>query len=166
MTKFDWIILLLTATLITILLGFAFIADKRREEREDRELKEAERNRFSEDVVWKEQLEFEKRSDENVVLPDGIRGQKAYIYRHLMSRWYDELIAKHRFNELMAHNIRRDWVIYMDLLDREERLSYLSVESSIEDKRAACGLIVQDEKKLLLRGLNIFLSRSDLTRHA
>jgi hypothetical protein len=147
MTKLDWIILLLIAILALCLLWFAFIADKRREEREDRLLKEAERNRISEDNVRKEQLEFEKRLDMNVDLPDGIRWQKAYIYRHLMSKWFDDLTAKHRYDELMANKIRRDWLTYMALLERHETSSFLSAESSAEDSRDAYDRHAWEERK-------------------
>jgi hypothetical protein len=74
-------------------------------EKEKRQSDEWERQRLSDENVLKLQAAFEERLDDNADLPDGIRWQKAYIYRHLMSKWFSVLIAKHRYDEAMSKKI-------------------------------------------------------------
>jgi hypothetical protein len=106
--------------------------DKRRNEaleKRDRELKEAERNKFNEENVRKIQLEFECRLEETIYW------REAYIYRHLMSKWFSSLIEKYRYDKSMSNKIRSDWLSYMSLLKQAGSLRFLSLHSSNEDKR-------------------------------
>src|ERR1700730_1407085 len=73
-------------------------------------LEEFERDRFSDESVLKAQLEFEKRLEENVDLPDGIRCKRAFIYRNLMTKWFRALIAANRYDEAMSKQIKSDWL--------------------------------------------------------
>jgi hypothetical protein len=98
-------------------------------EKRDRELKEAERNKFNEENVRKIQLEFEWRLEETIYW------REAYIYRHLMSKWFSGLIEKYRYDKSRSNKIRSDWLSYMSLLKQAGSLSFLSLHSSNEDKR-------------------------------
>src|SRR6516164_46359 len=90
---------------------------------------ESERNRLTDDNVLKAMADFEMRLDENADLPDGIGWRKAYIYRHLMSTWFDSLIAKYHYDESISANIRSDWLSYMYLLESESKSSFRSFET-------------------------------------
>jgi hypothetical protein len=87
----------------------------------------------------KSQAEFERRLNENADLPAGIRWQKAYTYRHLMSKWFASLIAKYRYDDVMTKKIKTDWLNYLDLLESQSTTDFLSLESSNEKKREAYG---------------------------
>jgi len=90
---------------------------------------ESERNRFTDENVLKAKADFEMRLDENADLPDGIGWQKAYIYRHLMSKWFDSLNARYRYDESISASIRSEWLSYMYLLESESKSSYWSFET-------------------------------------
>ena len=97
-------------------------------------LEEAEKHRFSDDNVLKEQLYFERRLNENSDLPDAIGWREAYIYRHLMSKWFGQLIGKYRHNKVKARRIRADWLMYMYLLEEQSMSVFLGVESENQGK--------------------------------
>jgi len=90
---------------------------------------EWERNRLSDENVLKAKADFEMRIDQNADLPYGIGWRKAYIYRNLMSKWFDSLVAKYRYDESISTKIRSDWVGYMYLLESESKSTFLSFET-------------------------------------
>jgi hypothetical protein len=90
---------------------------------------EWERNRLSDESVLKVKADFEMRLDENADLPDGIGWRKAYIYRNLMSKWFDSLIVKYHYDESMSTKIRSDWLSYMYFLESESKSSFLSFKT-------------------------------------
>ena len=92
---------------------------------------------LSEENVIRAQMAFEQRLDSTVDLPDGIRGKQAYIYRNLMRKWFDDLVAKHGFDEVMARKIRSDWLNYMELIESQGRSSFLSLECENRNKQAS-----------------------------
>jgi hypothetical protein len=100
---------------------------------------EWERQRLSDEGVLKSQVEFEQRLNENADLPDGIRWQEAYTYRHLMSKWFASLIAKYRYDDVMSKKIKTDLLDYLNLLETHSSTSFLSGESSDEKKRDTYG---------------------------
>jgi len=108
-----------------------FLQEKSKNESETRkqQSEECDRNRLSEENVLKAKADFELRLDENADLPDGIGWQKAYIYRNLMSKWFDSLIAKYRYEETISTNIKSDWLNYMYLLESESKSTFLSFET-------------------------------------
>jgi len=116
-------------------------------EKRNRELKEAKRNKFNEENVRKAQLEFEWRLEENVGFFDGIRWREAYIYRHLMSKWFSSLIEKYRYSKLTSNKIRSDWLSYMSLLEQAGSSSFLSLQSSNEEKRNSYRQRESEERK-------------------
>jgi hypothetical protein len=95
----------------------------------EQDSEESERNRLSDEYVLKAKADFEMRLDENVDLPDGIGWRKAYVYRNLMSKWFDSLIAKYRYDETISTNIKSDWLEYMYLLESESTSRFLSFGS-------------------------------------
>ena len=111
---------------------------------------EWERQRLSDEIVLKAKADFEKHLEEEVDLPDGIRWRKAYIYRHLMSKWSDSLIAKYRYDEPMSNKIRSDWLSYVYLLESESRSSFLSAEATDAKKQERYGQDAWLERKQYL----------------
>jgi hypothetical protein len=89
---------------------------------------ESDRNRLNDENILKAKADFEIRLDENADLPDGIGWRQAYIYRNLMSKWFDSLIAKYRYDESMSKKLSADWLSYMYLLESESKSSLLSFE--------------------------------------
>src|SRR6516162_9443719 len=108
-----------------------FLQEKSKNESDTRkqQSEESERNRLTDENVLKAKADFEMRLDENADLPDGIGWRKAYIYRNLMSKWFDSLIAKYHYDESISANIRSDWLSYMYLLESESKSSYRSFET-------------------------------------
>ncbi len=137
--------------LFAIIIGGVFLlfwwGKKVQEEKEKRQSEEWQRERFSDETVAEEQATFERRLDENADLPDGIRRQKAYIYRQLMSKWFAALIAKHRYDDAISKKIKNDWINYLDLIERHETAKYLGLESSDEKKRN----LYSEEAKQIVR---------------
>jgi hypothetical protein len=95
--------------------------------------------RLSDENVLKAQSEFEQRLDENASLPDGIVWQEAYTYRHLMRKWFATLIAQHRYDNVMSEKLKTNWLSYLDLLERQKKVSFLSAEATDEKKRESYG---------------------------
>ena len=91
--------------------------------------------KLSDDDVTATQADFERRLDENVHLPDGIRKQPAFIYRHLMREWFSILMASNRYDEKVYNKIKSDWLDYMDCLEQKETSSFSSLEAKDEEKR-------------------------------
>jgi hypothetical protein len=128
------------ALLIVIAVGLgtlilAWWMNKEQTELRKQQSEEWERERLSDENVLKKKADFERRLDENIDLPDGIRGHSAYIYRHLMSKWFDSLIAKYRYDEFMSRKIRSDWLSYMYSLESASTSGFLSVEAADADRR-------------------------------
>jgi hypothetical protein len=123
--------------IVLVLAAFFLVQRMNKDESELRkqQSEEWERKRLSEESVLKAKADFEMRLDKNADLPDGIRWQKAYIYRHLMSKWFDSLIAKYRYDELMSRKIRSDWLSYMYSLESASTSGFLSVEAADADRR-------------------------------
>jgi hypothetical protein len=54
-----------------------------------------------------------------------------------MSKWFDSLIAKYRYDESISTNIRSDWLSYMYLLESESKSSFRSFETiNVNDKES------------------------------
>jgi hypothetical protein len=116
-------------------------------QRTKQQSEEWERRRLSEENVLKAKTAFEHRLNENADLPDGIVSRKAYIYRHLMSKWFDILIAKYRYDEPMSTKLRSDWLTYMGLLESQSTSSFLWLEARDETKRDTYGEEADLERK-------------------
>jgi hypothetical protein len=86
----------------------------------------------TEEEVLAMQTKFEKRLDEQVDFPDGIRYTTVYIYKKLMRSWYSDLVSKYRYDDQMIQKLRNDWVDYMHLLESNARTSYLWMENEGE----------------------------------
>lgn len=115
-------------------LCFLWRLDKSSAKKQERRTAEWEARQVGEENVLKAQLEFEKRLDEHVDLPDVIRWRKAFIYRNLMRKWFACLNAKYRYDEAMSKKIRSDWLSYLDLLEHHQTAVFLASEGSNEDK--------------------------------
>jgi len=104
-------------------------------EKRSRELEEAERNKANEQNIRKAQLEFESRLEENISFFYGLRWREAYIYRHLMSKWFSSLMEQYRYDRSTSDKIRSDWLDYMSLLEHAGSSNFLSLQATNEEKR-------------------------------
>jgi hypothetical protein len=132
----------IAAILVIVAVGVFVLfrwTDRMEDERAKQQSEEWERRRLSEENVLKAKANFEHRLNENADLPDAIVWRKAYIYRHLMSKWFDILIAKYRYDEPMSTKLRSDWLTYMGLLESESTSSFLGREARDETKRDTYG---------------------------
>ena len=96
---------------------------------------EAKSKEISHDEVIKLQLDFEHQLESDFDLPDGIRGKDAYIYWHLMRKWFSKLTAENRYNQEILGKIQRDWCFYLDQLPKMKRARFLAME--LEDRQKA-----------------------------
>jgi hypothetical protein len=85
-----------------------------------------------EETVFKIQSEFEDKITNETDFPDAIPGHEIYIYKSLMRPWFNELIAKHRYDEKMTQEFRNDWIDYMAAVCDRNTYNYLSLESEDE----------------------------------
>jgi len=90
------------------------------------------KNDITEEVVFGAQNRFEKNL-ENVDLPDAIGGRETYIYRNLMTGWFNKLSGQNRYNSLMTQQLRSDWLDYMSSLSDRSTYNFLSLEAK-DDK--------------------------------
>jgi hypothetical protein len=99
--------------------------------------REYAKRRVSDEAVIKAQTEFERRLETNIDLPDGIRGREAFIYWHLMSKWFASRHASSRHAATESNKIKSDWLDYMQLMDERAILRFLSLGTENEEKRKA-----------------------------
>lgn len=89
---------------------------------------------ISEHEFVRAQADFERRLTADCDLPDGIRGMEAYIYWNLMGKWFNKLIAEHRYDDEYMKKLRRDWCDYIELLPRAQTARFLAAEADDEAK--------------------------------
>jgi hypothetical protein len=137
---------LVPAAVIAFLV-FAWLSDRKSEQRQARQLAEADEHRTSEEYVAKQQVSFEERLAQGVEirLPDALTGEQIYIYRRLMREWFDKLVAQNRYNEPTVVKLRKDWLVYMELLESRQTNEFLSLEASDEAKRPQYGREAHEE---------------------
>jgi hypothetical protein len=99
--------------------GFTLANQQKSCEKTKQQPKELDHKKLSDENVVTGQAEFERHLDESADLPYGIHGRKAYIYRKLMSKWFETLTTQRRYDEPMAHKIKSDWLSYMKLLESQ-----------------------------------------------
>ncbi len=115
--------------------------------------------RYTEENVRRVQIDFEDRLDKYPDLPDAITGRDAYIYRNLMSVWFSHLIAKQRYVESMAKELRADWLGYMSLLEGSCTSSFLSAEAKSDADREKYGKQYDEERRELEAIENAFAAQ-------
>ena len=99
--------------------------------------REYAKRRVSDEAVIKAQTEFERRLETNINLPDGIRGRDAFIYWHLMRKWFASRHASSRHAATESDKIKSDWLDYMHLMEERAILRFLSLGTENEEKRKA-----------------------------
>ncbi len=128
-----------------LLLIFASVAVtawwfRRREARETvGERDTADTSPLSEQELIRLQADFEHRLAADSDLPDSIRGRDAYIYWNLMCKWFNSLIAVHRYDDEYTKKIRRDWRDYIELLPRAKTARFLALETDDKAKASTYG---------------------------
>lgn len=151
---------ILTWAIIGIVVWLVLNLRQRREAGDNRKRDEQyDAKRYTEENVRKAQIDFEDRLEKNPDLPDAIRGRNAYIYRNLMSSWFSSLIAKQRYTEAMAKELRADWLSYMSLLEGSCTSSFLSAEANSEAGREKYGKQYDDERRELEAIENAFAAQ-------
>jgi hypothetical protein len=84
-------------------------------------------NPISEDTVYEAQNRFENKFSETY-LPDSLGGHDIYMYKNLMSKWYNKLSGEHRYDEKMIQKIREDFLEYMYSVQQGKTSHYLYME--------------------------------------
>jgi uncharacterized protein YjiS (DUF1127 family) len=112
----------------------AYISNYRQKKREERQFEEMRENALSDEGILKSQLEFEKRIEQQIGLPDAFSGQEIYIYRNLIKVWFNELSARLRYREKTLKKVKMDFLHYMENLENEASYRYLALEGSEEKK--------------------------------
>jgi hypothetical protein len=143
MSKWSWLFYILVA-----LFFFAIWYDGRSKRRQAKWSAEAEERRTSEEYVVQQQMKFEKRLRDGVEigLPDAVRGRSAHIYLNLMRDWFNKLAAQSRYDEPKLRKLRKDWLIYMEMLETSRTSNFLSMESRDEAAREKHELQAEEEK--------------------
>lgn len=80
---------------------------------------------LKEEDVLKAQVQFERDR------LDYISGKEIYIYRNFMSKWFNDLNAKYRYDDSMSKKIRTDWYDYMRSLKSkgdDARKRFMAIE--------------------------------------
>jgi hypothetical protein len=125
--------LLVCVVAILFYIGWKFDQNKKHKEK-----LRLERERLTDEAVIQAQMEFEKRLEANVLLPDGIWRKEAFIYWQLMRKWFASLLASSRYGG-SSDKIKSDWLQYMHLM--EERAMYVFLSSEAPDEKQVRGLI-------------------------
>lgn len=89
---------------------------------------------LSEQELVRLQADFERRIAADRDLPDSIRGRDAYIYWNLMCKWFNRLIAAHRYDDEYTKKLRHDWRNYIELLPQAKTARFLALETNDEAK--------------------------------
>jgi hypothetical protein len=120
--------------------------------RHAKQMAEAEERRTSEEYVVEQQMKFEKRLRDGVEigLPDAVRGRPAHIYLNLMRDWFNRLAAQARYDEPKLRKLRKDWLIYMEMLETSRTSNFLSMESPDEAAREKHERQAEEEKVQLV----------------
>jgi hypothetical protein len=126
--------------------------------RRAKQMAEAEERRTSEEYVVQQQMSFEERLRKGVEigLPDAVRGRSAYLYRYLMREWFSKLAAQSRYDERKLRKVRKDWLIYMEMLETSRTSNFLSLESRDEAAREKYGREAEEEKVQLAAIEDVF----------
>jgi hypothetical protein len=117
-----------------ILLYFLWKVDLHRERKLKLLSDEYEKTRLSDEAVRKAQTEFERRLETDIDRPDEIRRRDAFIYLHLMRRWFFSLLSSSRCTATASDKIKSDWLEYMQLMEERAILRFLSLTKD-EEKR-------------------------------
>jgi hypothetical protein len=120
---------LLIVCAVAILLYILWKVDQNREHKQKLLSAEWEKQRLSDEGIAKAQAEFEKRLEENIDLPDGIRWRDAFIYRNLMRTWFASLLASSRYTATASDKLKSDWLDYMNLMEERATLNFISAET-------------------------------------
>src|SRR5262249_28818439 len=86
--------------------------------------REYAKRRVSDEAVIKAQAEFERRLETNIDLPDGIGRRDAFIYWHLMRKWFAGRHASSRHAATESDKIKSDWLDYMHLMEERAILRF------------------------------------------
>jgi hypothetical protein len=122
---------LLIVCAVAILFYILWRVDQHREHKEKLLFDEYDKKRLSDEAVIKAQTEFEKRLEEEIDLPDGIRWRNAFIYWQLMRTWFARLLASSRYTGA-SDKLKSDWLEYMGLMEQRATLDFLSLQLSDE----------------------------------
>ena len=144
-SNWQWVV----AALVGLYFLYGWYHDYRlMPKRRAEQMAEVEERRTSEEYVIQRQRKFEKRLREGVEigLPDAVRGRSAHIYRYLMCEWFNKVAAQSRYDEPKLRKVRKDWLIYMEMLETSRTSNFLSLESRDEAAREKHGREAEEEK--------------------
>jgi hypothetical protein len=105
---------------------------------------------LSDEAVIKAQTEFERQLETNIDLPDGIRWRDAFIYRHLMRKWFASLLASSRCTATASDKIKSDWLDYMHLMEERAILRFLSLTEDEEKRKVYDEEAIEVSRKITM----------------
>jgi hypothetical protein len=144
----EHVLLIVCAT--GILLYFLWKVDLRRERNLKLLSDEYAKTRLSDEAVIKAQTEFERRLETNIDLPDGIRWTDAFIYLHLMRKWFASLLASSRCTATSSDKIKSDWLDYMQLMEERAILRFLSLTEDEEKRKVYDKEAIEVSRKITM----------------
>jgi hypothetical protein len=144
----EHVLLIVCAT--GILLYFLLKVDPHRERKLKLFSDEYAKTRLSDEAVIKAQTEFERRLETNIDLPDGIRRRDAFIYLHLMRKWFASLLASSRCTATASDKIESDWLDYMRMMEERAILCFLSLTEDEEKRKAYDEEAIEVSRKITM----------------
>jgi len=108
------------------------------------------KTRLSDEAVIKAQTEFERRLETNIDLPDGIRSREAFIYLHLMRKWFASLLASSCSPATASDKIKSDWLDYMQLMEERAILRFLSLTEDEEKRKVYDEEAIEVSRKITM----------------
>jgi hypothetical protein len=108
------------------------------------------KTRLSDEAVIKAQTEFERRLGTNIDLHDGIRWRDAFIYLHLMRKWFASVLASSRCTATASDKIKSDWLDYMQLMEERAILRFLSLTEDEEKRKVYDEEAIEVSRKITM----------------
>jgi hypothetical protein len=130
----------------TLLFYFLGKHEERSKERRELTSQQRDKERWATDGdIIDEMNKFEADLKRKKDLPDAIRSVNAYVFRYLMKGWLLGLLARHRHDDTLSMNLRKDMYEYMNLLSDAATTRFLALEGRTEEVRLHHDLRYQNQ---------------------
>jgi hypothetical protein len=104
---------------------YAYRSDKKAAEKRAASSKRHDETFPDEEETRSIHRRFHENFQKNPDLPDSVSGEPAYLYERFMIPWFQQLSARNRYNDRVAHQLRKDWLGYLEALEQYETCSFL-----------------------------------------
>lgn len=129
---------ILIGAIVFIVVFFAIRSWQKQRDLED-ELafkKMEEGSQLSDKKIREIQSEFEEKLTTYPNLPDNPGSVGKYIYREIMSKWYEKLISQNRYNQDISKKLMNDWIDYIKSIQEISLYGFLASEASYNEDEA------------------------------